>query len=172
MLNEHNWQFSDLNECFHPCTTSTYKLWFYTQGLGSLRFSRLNDRLQFHKVSVLNQYEYTGKVKWQKYCTYIVLFQSFWPFKAFTLMSHSRFHKHIQTALFLHIAAHLQAHTFIKQWHTQQGQFGVQYLAQGHLDIWTREVRIKPPRFQLVGDPSEPQPTQWHFNPNPSLIKA
>ena len=32
---------------------------------------------------------------------------------------------------------HIHTHIFTHPWHSQQEQFGVQCLAQGHLDVWT-----------------------------------
>ena len=57
--------------------------------------------------------------------------------------------------------------SFTHWWHSHQEQFGVKYLAQGHIDMQTGG--IEPPIFQLVDDSlyllSHSCPHKWNLTP-------
>ena len=53
------------------------------------------------------------------------------------------------TNLFIRSSNH--SHTLTQRWHSFQEQFGVQYLARGHFDMWTGGATNLP----ITGQPAE-----------------
>ena len=52
-------------------------------------------------------------------------------------------------------------HTLTHQWCSQRQQFGVQYLAQGHFDMWTRGDGDRTPNLLISGRPARPPAPQY-----------
>ena len=98
-------------------------------------------------------------------------FLVFWPLKALLhYESHSPIHTHSYAEWVQGLPCKVptcpseetnHSHTFIHWWHSHQEQFGVKYLAQGHIGMWTGGAGNRTVDLPISGWPAlppEPQP--------------